>query len=383
MLPATRWLSALPTVALLALACRPAAPTGAPPSAPPAAASAQAASQTEKTASAAPATVGTRPLDPPLNPPVTVRVGMLGQTSDAGIFLALEKGYFREQGLEIETSIFQTAQQMVAPLGAGQLDVGGGATSAALLNAVAREVPIRIVADKGSTPPGFGFQGLLVRKDLLDSGAIRDCASFKGRRVAITGPGVSQEPGLEHALQDCGLGVKDLELIPMGFPDMPNAARNGAIDAAMMIEPLLTNAVSAGVFGVYKRTDEFYPNQQIAVILYAPHLVTQQREVGERFMLAYVKGLRDHWDAYTRGVGKAELLDILSRNTAVKDKALLEQLVPVGLNPDGYVNMSTFSDDVEWWTDHGYVQGRVDPAQVVDNSFVDYAVERLGRYTPR
>jgi hypothetical protein len=36
---------------------------------------------------------------------------------------------------------------------------------------------------------------------------------------------------------------------------------------------------------------------------------------------------------------------------------------------------------MEWWINHGYVQGRLDPAQVVDNSFVDDAVARLGRYT--
>ena len=88
--------------------------------------------------------MGTRPLDPPLNPPVTVRVGVVGSTSDAGIYVGIEKGYYREQGIQIELSQFQAAQQMVPLLGTGQLDVGGGATSAGLINAVAIDVPIRI-----------------------------------------------------------------------------------------------------------------------------------------------------------------------------------------------------------------------------------------------
>ena len=382
MLPMSYRLPMLSAILLGALACAPsAAPKVTPAAAPPVNVVAPAASQPPP-AAAAPSAPQTQPFDPPLRPPVTVRVGMLGQTSDAGIFIANERGYFREQGIELESIPFQTAQQMVAPLGAGQLDIGGGATSAALLNAVAREVPIRIVADKGSTPVGFGFQGLLVRKDLVERGAFSGCSSFKGYRVAVSGPGLSQEPGIERALADCGLGLNDVTLVPMGFPEMPTAARNSAIDAAMMIEPLLTSALNAGVFSVYKRTDEFYPDQQIAVILYAPHIV-QQREIGDRFMLAYVKGLRDHWDAFTRGKDKAEVLEILSRNTTVKDLAVLEQLGPVGLNPDGYINMRTFSDDVEWWINHNYVQGRIEAAQVVDNSFADYAVERLGRYTPR
>ena len=45
--------------------------------------------------------------------------------------------------------------------------------------------------------------------------------------------------------------------------------------------------------------------------------------------------------------------------------------------------MRTFSDDVEWWVNIGYVRARVDPTQVVDNSFVDYAIDRLGRYQPQ
>jgi len=375
----SRWSLAVSLAVLLGAACRPTAQ-------PPAALTATTAPTTAPTqpAPSPPAAAPTsRPVDPPLSPPVTVRVGMLSQTSDAGLFIAKDKGYFREQGLEMESLPFQNAQEMVAPLGAGQLDVGSGATSAGLLNAVAREVPIRIVADKGSTPPGFGFQGLVVRKDLVDSGAFSGCSSFKGARIAVPGIGLSPEPAIERALGDCGLGLSDIEIVPLGFPEMPAAARNGAIDAAIMNEPLITSSAANGIVTVYKRTDQIYPNQQIAVLLYAPHLITQQRGVGDRFMLAYVKGLRDHWDAFTRGVGKAEIIDILSRNTTVKDKALLEQIVPVGLNPDGYVNMSTFSDDVEWWINHGYVQGRLDPAQVVDNSFVDYAVERLGRYTPQ
>ena len=119
------------------------------------------------------------------------------------------------------------------------------------------------------------------------------------------------------------------------------------------------------------------------MLLYGPHFITNQREVGQRFMLAYVKGLRDHWDAFTRGTNKAEIIDILTRTTSVKDAALFERMAPAGLNPDGYINMRSFADDVEWWSSHNYVRGRVDPGQVVDNSFVDYAIDRLGRHAAR
>jgi NitT/TauT family transport system substrate-binding protein len=373
------------TLALLVLAC---APPASPPPSPPEASAAHgpAAPGPATSGPAAPSAAGPTSapaLDAPLSPPAVVQVGLVGATSDAGLYIAQEKGYFTQQGLTVEFSQFQSGEQMVPLLGSGQLDVGGGATSAALINAVARDIPIRIVADKGSLPPGFGYQAIVVRKDLVDSGAFQGCPSFKGMRVANTADSDGARPALERMLAECGLALSDIDLVIMGNPDMPAAFRNGAIEASRMLEPGLSRGLEEDLFAIYKRGDEIYPNQQIAVLLYSPNLIANHREVGQRFMVAYVQGLRDHWDAFTRGINKAEIIDILTRTTAVKSPALFEQMVPPGLNPDGYINLTTFGADVNWWADHGYVQTRIDPAQVVDHSFVDYAVGRLGKYAAR
>src|SRR3712207_5343054 len=95
-----------------------------------------------------------------------LRVGLLNTASDAGFYIAMDQGYLRELGLELDITPFDSAANMVAPLGTGQLDLGGGSHSAGLYNAVARGVGLKLVADKGSAPPGFGFQGLVFRRDL-------------------------------------------------------------------------------------------------------------------------------------------------------------------------------------------------------------------------
>src|SRR5919108_464724 len=104
------------------------------------------------------------------------------------------------------------------------------ATAAGLVNAVALDVPLRIVADKGSTPPGFGYQAVVVRKDLVDGGVFRGCSSFKGLRVANPAVENSAGPMYARMLRECGLDFSDIDMITMGFPDMPAAFRNGAID---------------------------------------------------------------------------------------------------------------------------------------------------------
>ncbi len=72
----------------------------------------------------------------------TVRVGIIGTISDAGLLIADRKGYFNQEGINAVFTAFDSAARMVAPLGAGQLDVGAGSASAGLYNAVARGIAI-------------------------------------------------------------------------------------------------------------------------------------------------------------------------------------------------------------------------------------------------
>src|SRR3954467_15615237 len=86
-----------------------------------------------------------------------IRVGTTSSSSDAPLFIADKKGYFRQEGLQVQFTAFDSAAKMIAPLGTGQLEVGAGSPAAGFFNAVARKVDIKIVADKGSMPPGYGY----------------------------------------------------------------------------------------------------------------------------------------------------------------------------------------------------------------------------------
>jgi NitT/TauT family transport system substrate-binding protein len=382
-------------VGLVLLACAPATqPAPQPASAPPVASSAPASGAPASGAPAAGATSGSaatsaggaapaRPTDAPLNPAATVRVGVVGATGESGLYVADELGYFRQQGINIEWAQFQAGQQMIPLLGSGQLDVGSGGVSAGLINAVALDIPMRIVADEGYIAPGSRWQGIVVRKELVDNGTFTGCPSYKGLRVANVTDGNTGHIVLARTLAECGLQLSDIDVVLMSFGDMMVAFQNGAIDASFNLEPFLTRGVEEGLFVMSKSGGDAYPGQQGAVVLYSPQFIADRREVGQRFMVGYIQGIRAYTAATTRGVNRAEVIDILSRMTSVRDPAVLDRLAPVTLNPDGYINIQAFGDDVAWWYDHGYTRARVDPAQVVDHSYVDYAIERLGRDTQR
>ena len=76
-----------------------------------------------------------------------VSVGITNSASDVSLFVAHKRGYFREEGLDVVFVSFPSAARMIAPMATGDLDVATGALSAALFNAVARGIDVRIVAD--------------------------------------------------------------------------------------------------------------------------------------------------------------------------------------------------------------------------------------------
>ena len=87
----------------------------------------------------------------------TVKLGDLSAISNAAIYIAIEKGFFKEQAVVTDITNFASAAKQVPALVAGELEVSVGSASAGLFNAVAEKAPFRIVADKGQTREGYGF----------------------------------------------------------------------------------------------------------------------------------------------------------------------------------------------------------------------------------
>src|SRR4051794_13947825 len=124
--------TAAPTAAGPAPTSAPSAPASA--AAPTGSADATSAAGTNARGPAVPADA-TGTLPPPLAPAVAVKVGVLRSLSDAGIYLAAERSYFREEGLDVSLEPFGSTAEMTAPLASGQLDVGAGAPTPSLFNA--------------------------------------------------------------------------------------------------------------------------------------------------------------------------------------------------------------------------------------------------------
>jgi NitT/TauT family transport system substrate-binding protein len=316
-----------------------------------------------------------------------VRIGTLGSSSDAGFYIADHKGYFAAEGIKAVFVKFDSAAKMIAPLGTGQLDVGGGAPSSALYNAVSRGIGIKIIADKGVTSAGHGYQPLLVRKDLVDGGRFKDFKDLKGMKIANVAVGVSTSVTLADLLKRGNLSEADVEVVNLAYPQHVVALHNKAIDAALTIEPMATIAVNNGDAVRFIGDDEIYPNHQLAVVLFSGDFAAKSPDLARRFARAYVKAQRDYNDALVGGKlagPKADdIIAILTAETSVKDPQVYRSIVMHGANPDGRVNLQSLQKDLDYFRAEKLVDGPVALDQVVDGSFVDAAVQDLGPYIPK
>ncbi len=315
-------------------------------------------------------------------PLTTLRVGLVASVSDAGFFIPIDKGYFADEGLTVEFVPFRSAADMVAPLGVGQIDIGGGAVSAGLFNALARGVDLRIVADKGTIIAGYSYEGLIIRRDLVESGRFKTLADLRGLRIGLAAKGISPHVDLGMFAERAKINVDDIEVVLIGFPDMVAALANKALDGALLIEPYRTQALEGKIGVEVESADKIYPNHQVAVVLYAPHMRREKVDLGRRFMVAYLRGVRDFNDAFVKKQPqkRRDVIGILAKYTPVKDLALYEKMVMPFLDPDGGVNRKSLRFDQEWYAQRGLVLTKANLSVVVDDRFVLHALGRLGKY---
>jgi len=297
-----------------------------------------------------------------------VRLGDLPVLSNAGLYIAMEKGFFREQGIRNEVSSFASAAKMVPALTAGELDVSVGAASAGLFNAIAQGAPFRIVADKGQARAGTGFVLLVVRKDLVDSGQVKSVKDLKGKKVAIFAKGIIQDYLLGKMAEEVGLTIKDFEITYLAGPSQVTAFETKAIDAALTAEPWPARLEERGLVARFRTPDQVkgLGPVQVAAIIYSGKFIQERRPVAQRWMNAYIKGCEFY---VARGARDPEVVAIMEKYTKVPAQ-VIRAATPYYQDAKGQMNLESLADQIQWFVASGFMKEKIGIDRVVDLSFL-------------
>ena len=290
-------------------------------------------------------------------------------------FIAEEEGYFAEQGLDVHFINLDDASKAIPSLLKGDLDIVGGTISVSMLNAMAKGAKMRLVADKAYiSATGCDHFALLARKDLIKDAKISDPACLKGKRVAVK-PARSTEYYLEKILGKAGLTINDITAVNIPDEIIIEAIRNGTIDFAVTAEPWITRSIDTGQGMVWTPAKQIIPDWQIAIVLYGPNLIDKNPDSGNKFMVAYLKAVRQ----YNKGKTKRNL-DIMNKYTGLTNEFLIRSCW-APLRDDGHIHIQSILDFQSWALMKGYLDKPATKDQLWDPRFIEYANKVLGELT--
>ena len=221
-----------------------------------------------------------------------IRIGYWPVAAGLPFFAAIEKGYFKEAGLEVEALKFAGAQQVMEAMLSGRSDGSPNGTGSANLaiGEIAQPGLFKIFATNPSNAK-YVLEEFLVPKD----SPVKTMAELKGKRVA-SGPGIQNVTLAKTMLEKAGAGVMSVTELPIGQHVAALAA--GQIDAAYTLEPTgtigrlngTTRVLEAGVVAHYILGDPMAPWHGGSASLTSEFIKKYPAET-KKFIAAYARGI--------------------------------------------------------------------------------------------
>jgi len=310
--------------------------------------------------------------------PVKIRVVHVPVLIFAPLYVAIERGYFRREGLDVELISTPGGASSFVVLASGRAEVVVGGLGAALFNAAARGLDFKVVGPVHMEKPPVSTP-LVVSKKAYDSGQIRSVRDLRGKRVAVNVLGSATEFWLNAALLKGGLTMDDVQVVAVNFPEVPAALDNGAIAAGLLGEPLATLAEDRGQ--VVRLSDDFINGIQVTALYYSGEFMRSRPREAVGFMAAWLRASRD---LYGGGYKRDDVAAIVEKYTGVP-AAIVKRAAPPFHEPDGKMNFNDFKRLQEFFKKRGSLtyEKLLEPKQFVDGSFVREALKRVGPFTPQ
>ena len=302
-----------------------------------------------------------------------VRVGHVPVTIYAPLFIAVEKGYFAEEGMNVELLPVEGGTENVVQVAAGNFEVAGGGIGAGMLNAVARGIEFEIVAPLHTERPPL-TSPLVVSKARYDSGEITEVADLAGLKVSTNSKGAATEYWLWKALQQGGLDFPDVEVLGVGFREVAPALESGSLDAGILGEPLVTLMEDQGL--VTRLSEDFISDFTSTVIFYNKEWATANPELAAGFVKAYIRGARDlNGDAWF----EPENLAIIEKYTGVPAEVVARANRSYH-DPNGLVPLEDVMELQTFFGEQGELSytDPIDISQLINSNYAEAAVEELG-----
>ena len=279
-------------------------------------------------------------------PPVTseVRVGYLPIYVDLPLFVAKEKGFFANRGIDVSLHRSESSPDMGASIITGRIDAGASiATSSALAIESRDPGKFNIFLVDAETPTDY-LSSLVVRGD----DTIKDVIDLKGKKVASF-PGPTAQLFGPLALEKLGLERSQYEIIELPIGSHISALQSEAVDALITYEPVATQAVlkrnAVKLVPGLIETNVINP-WQAGIWILSKDFTDDNPELAKRFVLA----IYDAVDFIRRNPAQAK--EALKNYTSI-DPEIAQQTPNIPFTKTHEVDKATLQRHVDLLVQHG------------------------------
>jgi len=310
--------------------------------------------------------------------PVTVRVGTLKLVGGAPLFVAQERGYFRQEGIDLRFVYFGAAAPVATAVATGDVEVGATGITGTLFNLSSGGAKIWLVADRGQERPGYPLNAVVVSKAAYGQG-VRSLRDLKGKRIGLTTLGSTFHYQIGKLLERERLSAKDVELIPLREVQLVvQAVQSNQVAAAILSPPWGRVAEQQGWGTVLFWVGDRLVNQ-VTGVFYGDRM-RQNHELGVRFMKAYVRATREYFDACLAKPRRPACREVvvLTARSIEQPESAVEDSLPY-IDRDARLYTLDLEHQLAWYVQNGMVTTPRPVGQVVDGTFLRDALIALGR----
>lgn len=303
----------------------------------------------------------------------TIRVSAARGLGTAATVIAIEKGYYKQEGLDVVIEEVNSSSDVLMLLATNRLEVVEGGVGASFFNAVQIGSNIQIIGDRVSSP---GEHKLLMRKGLT---AARP-EDLKGLKFGNNAKGSISVYEMSKLLERVKLNYSDLDERIMSFPNMGAALSNGSLDLALMPQPWASQLVDKGIADIAIHLDDYIESLTISAIIVNRDWAMKNPQVAERYFIATQRAVRDYCQAYHYGSNRSEIIDIIIKTEMENRPEVLHKYPWPARNARGYASKSDIMDIQAVYHREGLLKGISPVGVLVSDHFADRANQELGPF---
>jgi len=303
-------------------------------------------------------------------------IGSVPSPTAVGTWIAIDKGYFRDAGIDVDMENAQSAGAVMPLLASNRIQVIEGGMAASYWNALGQGMPVTIAMERGTTPLNHT---LLVRADL--AGTIKTIADLKGHSFAQVSPDGIQQYEAGKAIAPAGLHMKDLDVKFIAYPQLVVAFQNRAVDAGMSIPPYSDAIIDQKLGFALVDIDKAVRPVPMANVVYMINTdwAKSDPKTAHRVFVALARGARDYCQAYHGGPNRDDVIKLMIEKK-IGTRDMLESRPWAARDPNGRINQASMLDIQDWFYNEGLVKQKFPIDRLIDSSFADEAAKELGPF---